>query len=145
MSKDRYEIRADARRFENWETNCAGKIGLGVAIDYALEWGLEAIQARVGMLADSLRTGLSQIPQVKVQDLGVRRCGIVAFTVRNRDPQDIRRKLAEHKVNVSVSPAEYTRIDMDQRGLESVVRASVHYYNSEEEIARFCNLVTRLA
>ena len=145
VSKDRYEIRADARRFENWETNCAGKIGLGAAIDYALEWGLEAIQARVAMLADSLRTRLSRIPQVNVQDLGVHRCGIVAFTLRNRDPQDIRRLLAEHKVNVSVSPAEYTRIDMDQRGLESVVRASLHYFNSEEEIERFCNWVTRLA
>ena len=41
---DRYEIRPDARRFENWETNYATKIGLGVAVDYALSWGLDAIQ-----------------------------------------------------------------------------------------------------
>ena len=36
---DRYEIRPDARRFENWETNYAAKIGLGVAVDYALVLG----------------------------------------------------------------------------------------------------------
>ena len=41
---DRYEIRPDARRFESWETNYAAKIGLGVAVDYALSWGLEAIE-----------------------------------------------------------------------------------------------------
>ena len=46
-ARDRFEIRPDARRFENWETNFAGKVGLGVAIDYALDIGLEAIRERV--------------------------------------------------------------------------------------------------
>src|SRR5688572_11944126 len=47
VARDRFVIRADARRFENWETNYAGKIGLGVAIDYALRWGLDHIWARI--------------------------------------------------------------------------------------------------
>lgn len=144
MTKDSYEIRADARRFENWETNYAGKIGLGVAIDYALGWGLEDIWARVSSLAGILRAGLSHIPQVQLHDLGVQKCGIVTFTLGKRDPQAVRHKLAEQKVNVSVSLAEYSRLDMDTRGLTSVVRASVHYYNTEEEIERFCDLLTRL-
>src|SRR6185437_5348782 len=48
---DDYTVRPDARRFENWETNFAGKIGLGVAMDYALGWGIDAIWARVQALA----------------------------------------------------------------------------------------------
>ena len=39
VAQDRYEIRADARRFENWEFNYAAVIGLGVAVDYAMDWG----------------------------------------------------------------------------------------------------------
>ena len=47
VTPERFEMRPDARRFENWETYYAGKIGLGVAIEYALQWGIEAIWARV--------------------------------------------------------------------------------------------------
>lgn len=144
VTRDSYEIRADARRFENWETNYAGKIGLGVAIDYALARGLENIWARVSYLAHRLRTRLSHVPRVQLRDLGVQKCGIVTFTMGERDPQEIRRRLAEQKVNVSVSVAEYSRLDMDDRGLASVVRASVHYYNDEEEIEQFCDALRSL-
>ena len=144
VTKDRYEIRADARRFENWETNYAGKIGLGVAIDYALAWGLENIWARVSHLASTLRTCLSRVAHVQLHDQGVQKCGIVTFTIGERDPQEIRSKLAQEKMNVSVSLAEQSRLDMDKRGLASVVRASVHYYNNQEEIERFCDFVADL-
>jgi cysteine desulfurase/selenocysteine lyase len=144
VTKDSYEIRADARRFENWETNYAGKIGLGVAIDYALAWGLQSIWARVSYLARRLRTRLSHVPRVQLRDLGVEKCGIVTFTMDERDPQEIRRRLAEQNMNVSVSVAEYSRLDMDDRGLASVVRVSVHYYNDEEEIEQFCDALRSL-
>src|SRR5581483_7013436 len=45
-----YRMRGDARRFENWETYYAGKIGLGVAADYALELGVGEIRERIDEL-----------------------------------------------------------------------------------------------
>ncbi len=137
-ARDRYEIRSDARRFESWEANYAGHIGLGVAIDYALGWGLEAIWARVADLAAKLRRQLDDIPGITVRDLGTTRCGIVSFTVDGRDAETIREQLAQRRMNVSVSRQSATRLDMEARGLSDLVRASVHYYNSEEEIERFC-------
>ena len=59
--RDTYTIRADARRFENWETSYATKLGLAAAVDYALGWGLEAIAERVQGLAASLRAQLGGI------------------------------------------------------------------------------------
>ncbi|RMG43982.1 MAG: aminotransferase class V-fold PLP-dependent enzyme [Acidobacteria bacterium] len=137
-ARDRYEIRPDARRFESWEANYAGHIGLGVAIDYALGWGLEAIWARVTDLAATLRRQLEDIPGVTIRDLGTTLCGIVSFTVDGRDAETIRKQLARHRINVSVSQQSSTRLDMEARGLSDLVRASVHYYNSENEIERFC-------
>jgi selenocysteine lyase/cysteine desulfurase len=138
---DRYEVRADARRFENWESNIAAKIGLGVAVDYALDWGLERIQQRVTGLADQLRAGLAAIPGVTVHDLGAQRCGIVTFTVDGQSTSAVQRALAARKMNVTTSSLAATRLDMQARNIDSVVRASVHYYNTEDEIARFCAAV----
>jgi selenocysteine lyase/cysteine desulfurase len=138
-------MRSDARRFETWEANVAANIGLGAAIDYALQWGIEVTWARIRQLADKLRRGLAVIPSVSVRDLGRQKCGIVTFTAEGKKPGELRLALAEQKINVSVSPREYTLLDMESRGLrEGVVRASVHYYNSEEEIDRFCQVLAAL-
>ncbi len=46
VAADRYELRKDARRFETWENNYAARLGLGVAVDYALAIGLDHIAVR---------------------------------------------------------------------------------------------------
>ncbi|HVV30678.1 MAG TPA: aminotransferase class V-fold PLP-dependent enzyme, partial [Mycobacteriales bacterium] len=133
---DRYEVRPDARRFETWEANVASRIGLGVAVDYALGWGLDAIAERVGVLADGLRTRLNAVPGVAVHDRGERRCGIVTFTVSGRSATDVAAALAAAGVNVSVSTAGSARYDLPARGLTELVRASPHYYNVDAELDR---------
>jgi cysteine desulfurase / selenocysteine lyase len=145
VAPDRVEIRPDARRFETWETNVAAKIGLGVAIDYALGWGLDAIWARVRELGATLRAGLASLAEVTVHDLGQVKSGIVTFTVAGQSAGAIRSALAAEGVNVSVSSASSARYDLDHRGLPELVRASVHYYNTADEIERFCSAVSRLA
>jgi len=145
IATDRYELCRDARRFENWECNFAGKIGLGVAIDYALAIGLDEIYARVTTVSTLLRERLADIPRVAVRDVGAERCGIVTFTVEGRDPVEIKHVLAAKRVNVTTSTRLSTRLDMEARGLESIVRASVHYYNSEEEVERFVGEIRSIA
>jgi len=137
-SRDTYTVRDDARRFENWETNYAAKIGLGVAVDYALDWGMDAIWERVQLLAGQLRENLDAIPGVTVRDIGEVQGGIVTFTIENRDLNAVKEALASQAINVTVSRTPSTRLDMEDRGLSQIIRASVHYYNSEDEVARFC-------
>ncbi len=139
VARDRYEVRDDARRFETWEGNVAAKIGLGAAINYALDWGLAASYQRIRRLADSLREKLAALPGVTVHDLGAERCGIVTFYVAGHSSEAVRRNFAGQRINVSTSTVASTRLDMENRGLNTIVRASVHYYNHEKEIEAFCN------
>ena len=144
ITKDSYEIRPDARRFENWETNYAGKIGLGVAIDYALQWDIDITWRRIKNLAYLLRSQLSPLPGVIVHDRGVTQCGIVTFSVEDKTPEEIKQALSQHTINVSITSRDSTLLDMQARGLDTLVRASVHYFNTEEEIERFCQVVASL-
>ena len=138
VAHGRYEIRPDARRFENWESYVAGKIGLGVAVDYALGWGLGAIRDRIYALATGLRARLASVPGVIVRDVGAERCGIVTFTKTGRDPGAIKQALLAQRINVHVSAAGDSRLEVESRDVSGVVRASVHYYNTEDEMGRLC-------
>jgi cysteine desulfurase / selenocysteine lyase len=144
ITPDTYEIDPTAKRYENWEFYIAGVIGLGVAVDYALGWGMEVIHQRVVGLAEELRRSLAAIPGVTVTDIGAQKCGITTFTKAGVPNLEIKAALARKNINVSVSGRGSTLLDMDKRGLADVVRASVHYYNDEEEIGRFCEAVEAL-
>ncbi len=95
-------------------------------------------------LADRLRDRLSDLPGYGVHDLGNTRCGIVTFSHPNLEATDIQATLRTRNINVSSSSTASTRIDMEKRGLPTLVRASVHYYNTEDELDRFVEAVTQL-
>lgn len=141
---DTYEWRTDASRFEGWERPVAGQIALARAVRYALDIGMDAIEARVKALGAGLRDRLSGLPGVTVHDLGRDRGGIVTFVKAGLTAEEVKHRLAERGMNVSVSPARSAQLDLPGRKLDALVRASVHYYNSEDEIDRFCNAVERL-
>lgn len=152
---DSYELRADARRFENWEMNYAAVLGLGAATDYALALGLEAIWARIDALATRLRAGLAAIPGVTLHDRGERRCGIVGFGIAGLTPTAIRDALRARRdlpsgatarpINVTATTPTSTILEAETRAVRAWARSSVHCYNSEGELDEFLAAVETLA
>jgi len=135
-----YTLRPDARRFENWEFNYAAVLGLGAAVDYALDLGVDSIAARVVGLGAALRAQLAAMPKVTVTDLGrvENQCGIVTFLVDGMGAAEVQAQLLEvGGATVSVSGTASTLHDATERGLDDVLRASVHYYNTDAEIDAF--------
>ena len=108
-------------------------------MEYALSWGVDAIEERVTGLAERLRERLTDVEGVRVHDQGQRRCGIVTFTVDGVHAQKVQRQLSALGVNVSVSLVDYARLDLPTRGLPDLVRASVHYYNTDDELDQLAN------
>jgi selenocysteine lyase/cysteine desulfurase len=145
VDRTHYELEPTARRFETWESNVAGMIGLGVAVDYALERGIETIRARVVPMAERLRGSLASIRGVTVQDVGLQKSGIVTFTVRGQDPVTVRDKLRGQRVNVSSIGRRSTPLEFEQRGLDLIVRAAFHYFNTEDEVERLVSAVHQIA
>src|SRR3954466_9053678 len=127
-----YTIRGDARRFENWETYYAGKVGLGVAVDYALEIGIDAGWQRIQQLSSRLRSGLNALPHVTLAERGRLLGATVTFDVAGTAAADVQRLLGAERINVSVT--ESTPSQIGGSSFASHVRSSVHYYNSEEEV-----------
>ena len=137
-----YQIRKDARKFENWESNYAGILGLKKATDYILDIGIDKIWQRVRYLGELLREKLEAIDGIQVHDLGKVKGGIVTFTMAGKPATSIQKHLKAHQINVSVTGTPNTRLDMESRKLNELVRASVHYYNTEEEITYLCDKLT---
>lgn len=144
VAPDRYDLVPGARRFENWESNAAGKLGMGVAIDYALRLGLDSIWATVAERAATLRDRLAEIPGVTVRDLGAVKGGIVTFDVAGAAPPDVRDALHRDGINTTVSGITSTRWDMAERGLKQLNRASVHYLTTDDEIAALVGGIARI-
>jgi len=144
VDPERYELQPGARRFEMWESSVACRLGLGRAVRYALDLGMDAIEASVTARADWLRDALSGIEGVTLRDLGQRRCGIVSFTVDGHTADGVVQHLARSGVTVTVGRASSTLLDMARRKLPGVVRASPHYFNDETDLHRLVEAVSGL-
>ncbi|OSI19280.1 aminotransferase class V-fold PLP-dependent enzyme [Bradyrhizobium canariense] len=142
VSRDAFRLRDDARRFETWENNYAARLGLGAAVDYALDIGIGPIERRCRMLADRLRGGLASIRGIRVRDLGRAPGAIVSFTVEGYEAEAVVSDAAAAGITIGASDPSSTRIDAEIRSLPPVVRASPHYYNTDAEIDR---LIAHLA
>ncbi len=127
---DRYhmELQRSAVRFEEGTPNTPGIYALGAAIDLLLEVGVDAIGRRVLELTDRLVTGLRERGAGVLSPRGAGDAsGIVSFTRGDEPPARTVERLRAARIAV-----------VARRG---GVRASPHFYNSEEEIDRLLELI----
>lgn len=137
IAPNAYYVNPTARRFEDWEFAYALIMGGNIAVQYALDIGLDNIQNRVFDLADFTRAQLNNIDGVQILDQGHQLAGIVTFHLEGAEAMDIKLALREQGVNVSAATRVGAVIDFDKKGVPGAVRVSPHYYNTKKEIEIF--------
>jgi selenocysteine lyase/cysteine desulfurase len=144
IEEDLYQPGPDARRFEYWEKAWSLVLGTGAAARYATDLGLDAIQERSWALAGGLRELLSQVEGVQVMDRGRRLCGIVTVTAEGWVPTKLVRALRTRGIHTSSVGRGSAVLDLDDKGVEAVLRLSPHYYNTETELEETARVVDEL-
>ncbi|MFD0521895.1 FAD-dependent oxidoreductase [Paractinoplanes durhamensis] len=134
QSGDRVELAPGARRFETWENAHALRLGLGAALQETLALGVDTIGRYASGLADRLRAALGEMPGVRLTDPPAGGGAIVTFVRDDEKPAETVRRLRAAGVHLVAVPAQHGRWDLERRGLDAVVRASVHVYNDESDV-----------
>ena len=144
IEADLYQPAPGAQRFENWEFPYALVLGMGRAAEYALDLGLEAIRDRAWALASMIRDRLAEIDTLRVLDRGLERGAIVTASVEGRHAAELVSALSAAGINTNATMRDYAVLDFDDKGVESAIRVSPHYYNTEEEIEEFVSTLAEL-
>jgi selenocysteine lyase/cysteine desulfurase len=138
------KVNEDATQYEDWEHNCAAKLGLAKAINNYITLDGKELWERIQNLAKSIRNKLRSIPKITVTDRGQLQCGIVTFHHESIDSAEIVKAMLAKNFNCTLTPKDFARLDLETRGLGDLVRASLHYYNTEEEIDNYCECLVQI-
>ena len=132
-------------KFEAGTVNVGGAVGMAAAAEYLMEIGMEKIAAHDNELAALLVQKMGAIPHVNIvgSNDGAKRCGIVTFTIDGVHPHDISSILDTEKI--AIRAGHHCAQPLGQYlGLPATARTSLYFYNTAEEVDRFCAALARV-
>lgn len=146
-----YVTRQDAtyaelpHKFEAGTVNAGDAVGLAEAIKYIENVGFDAIRQQEEKLTALLMDGMSKLPYIKIYGSRdpKKHCGIVTFTMEGVHPHDMSSVLNDDKICIRAGH-HCAQPLMQFIGAGSTARASVYFYNTEEEVERFLDKLSKV-
>lgn len=130
-------------RFEAGTPNIAGTIGLGAAMDYVMDLGLDTIERHEAKVLDYAHKRLSEINSVRIVGTAKDKASILSFNIGEVHPHDVGTILDREGVAVRVGH-HCAQPLMDRLGLVATVRASFGVYNTMEDVDALCAAVHKV-
>jgi cysteine desulfurase/selenocysteine lyase len=120
-------------RFEAGTPDIAGVIGLGVAVDYLNEIGMDAISAWEAELLQYGTEALGAIPRVRLIGTAPEKAAVLSFVVEGVHPHDVGSILDQQGVAIRAGH-HCAQPVMERYGVPATVRASMAFYNTKRDL-----------
>ena len=132
-------------KFEAGTVNATGAVGLEAAIKYMKKVGFDLIMSQEELLTKRLMAALKEIPEITVYGSSdpTRHCGIVTFNIEGCHPHDVSSVLDTEHVDIRAGH-HCAQPLMKFMGVGSTARASLYFYNTEGEVDRFAEKVSKV-
>jgi cysteine desulfurase/selenocysteine lyase len=129
-------------KFEAGTPNIAGAIGMAAAADYIMDLGIDAIAQREDTLLHYATEKLEAIPGVRIIGTAEHKAAVVSFVVDSVHPHDLG-TILDHD-GVAIRAGHHCAMPlMEKLGLPATARASMAFYNTEEEIDALADAVRK--
>ena len=130
-------------KFEAGTPNFVQAVGLGAAIDYLNNFGMDKVSEHEKKLTEYALAKMSQIEQVNVFGSPKNRSGVISFNMEGIHAQDLAQFLNEDNIAIRVGHhcAQPLLSKLEQN---SVARLSLYIYNDETDIDLFCNSLSNI-
>ena len=132
-------------KFEAGTVNAGGAVGLAAAIDYIESIGIENIAERELELTELALSQIKEIPHVTVlgSDKAEDHHGIITFKIDGVHPHDIAAIMADN--NVAVRAGHHCAEPLHHFiEIPSTTRASIMFYNTEDEVLKFVDTLKQI-
>ena len=129
-------------KFEAGTPNIAQAIGLGSAIDYINEIGLDKIHEHEQDILTYALEKMQKIPEVNIYGSADERGAVISFNLKNIHPHDLSQLLDNDGIAIRAGHHCAQPI-MKKLGVSATGRASFYLYNSKEDVDRLCESLVK--
>jgi cysteine desulfurase / selenocysteine lyase len=130
-------------KFEAGTPDIAGVIGLGVALRYVSDLGIEQIGAHESAVLDYATSVVSAIPGLRLIGTAKHKASVLSFTLGNIHPHDIGTILDQEGIAIRTGH-HCSQPVMQHFGIEATARASFALYNMKEEVDRLARAIDKV-
>ncbi|MGX1926649.1 aminotransferase class V-fold PLP-dependent enzyme [Vibrio sp. NH-7] len=131
-------------KFEAGTPNIAGILGLGAAIEYVENIGLNAIAAHEAKLMHYMEKSLANVAGIEIYGESKNRSGLISFNLKGHHAFDVGAFLDRY--GIAIRTGHHCAMPLVKKlGQSSVCRASIGLYTSSNDIDNLCQALQRVS